>query len=204
MKQEILDRIVDTNKCIDALEFKEQKAEWSKELKDSVNQVAEQWNEKFIVAKQEQGMERKAISEQVNENINNTQELEAWVIRLEITVVMPNKTTKEYSSEIDTLRKNQRGKVDRLKTELIRGATNLMVDPTLSDERTKFLLNWEWDIDLTGNVLTYKEKSSFISEQFQGYAVRWYTNGLYNVTTNKHFKNSLFEGCYGKIHTKNK
>ena len=56
-------------------------------------------------------------------------------------------------------------------------------------------------MDLTGNVLTDKEKNSFISEQFQGYAVRWYTNGRYNVTTNEHFKNSLFEGCYGKLHT---
>ena len=55
--------------------FEEQKAEWSKELKDSVNQVAEQWNEKFIVAKQEQDIERKAVSEQVHENINKTQEL---------------------------------------------------------------------------------------------------------------------------------
>ena len=74
------------DRCTDALEFKEQKAEWSKELKDSVNQVAEHWNEKFIVAKQEQGMERKAVSEQVHKNINKTQELEARVIRLEIVV----------------------------------------------------------------------------------------------------------------------
>ena len=51
-------------------------------------------------------------------------------------------------------------------------------------------------------MLTYKEKNSFISKQFQGYAVRWYTNARYNLAANKQFKNSLFEGCYGNIHTK--
>ena len=99
LKQELIDstmqladKIRETNTRIEMLEtsveqslneqalkmenrFKEQKAEWSKELKDSVNQVAERWNEKFIVAKQVQDMERKAVSEQVHENINKTQEL---------------------------------------------------------------------------------------------------------------------------------
>ena len=63
---------------------------------------------------------------------NKTQELEARVIRLEIAVVVPNKTTKEYSSEIDTLGKNQRGKVKRLKNGIEAGTNELMVDPTLS------------------------------------------------------------------------
>ena len=81
-------------------------------------------------------MERKAVSEQVHENISKTQELEATTMTLETALVEPNKTTKEYSSEINTLRKNQRGKVERLKTELKRGAMQMMVYPTLIDERT--------------------------------------------------------------------
>ena len=105
-----------------------------------MQQVAEQWNEQFIVAKQEQGMERKSVSEQVHENINKKRELEARVIRLDIAVYVPNKTTKEYSSEIDTLGKNQRENVKRQKTELKKAATQIMVGPTLSDERTKLLL----------------------------------------------------------------
>ena len=79
----------------------------------------------------------KAVNEQVHEDINKTQELEATTMTLETALVEPNKTTKEYSSEINTLKKNQRGKVERLKTELKRGATQMMVYPTQSDERTK-------------------------------------------------------------------
>ena len=59
-----------------------------------MNQVAEHWNEKFIVAKQEQDMEIKAVSEQVHENINKTKELEARIITLETALVGSNKTTK--------------------------------------------------------------------------------------------------------------
>ena len=63
-------------------------------------------------------MERKAVREQAHENINKTQQLEARRIMLETAVVESNnKTTKEYSSERNTLEKNQRGEVERLKTE---------------------------------------------------------------------------------------
>ena len=72
-------------------------------------------------------MKIEEVSEQVHENINKMQELEARTIMLETAVVESNKTTKEYSSEIKTLGKNQRGKVERLKTELKRGPTQVMV-----------------------------------------------------------------------------
>ena len=140
-------------------------------------------------------MEIKAVSEQVHEDINKTQELEARKMTLETAVVESNKTTKEYSSEINTLKKNQCGEVERLKTELKRGATQMMVYPTQIDERTKLLvfrgskgdnqneclLNCEQEMELTGNALTCKEKINFISKLFQGSAARWYTIAQYNV-----------------------
>ena len=134
---------------------------------------AEHWNEKFIVSKREQNMKIKAVSEQVHENINKTQELEARTMTLETALVESNKTTTEYSSEINILKKNQRGEVERLKTELKRGPTQVIGYPTQIGERTKllvlkglqrdnsieFLLNCEQEIELIGNPLTDKDKN---------------------------------------------
>ena len=144
LKEQLTTKLEETNTKIEVLQarveqslneqalkmenrFKEQKTEWSKELKDRVKQLAEHWNEKFIASKQEQDVRRKTVSEQIWENINKTQELKARTTTLETAVVESAKSNKDYSGEMNTLKKDLCGEVERLRTEIKRRPAQMMM-----------------------------------------------------------------------------
>ena len=155
----------------------------------------------------------RTVSEQIQENINKMQELEARTTTLETAVVESAKSTKDYSCEMNTLKEDLRGEVERLRTEIKRRPAQMMMYPTQIEERTKlvfkglktdnpieFLLNCEREMELIGNTITDKEKIDFVSKHFQDCAARWYTIVRDNLTTYEQFKES-FEGHYWNIHT---